>query len=474
VAAYLGEAELVQGDLVQARSWLGSGRFAAESRARGFHALARLEALDGDLDAAAQAYDAALAVGPETSGLWVDIGRLRYVSGQHRLALVAADRAMALDSADLRALEFRGQLLRDAQGPVAAAAWFERVVRQAPDDLGLLGEYAASLAEANRNREMLAVARRMVEIDPRHPCAYFLQAVLAARAGEDNLARRLLARTSGAYDDVPAGQLLSGVLELRTGNAALAVERFDALVRRQPDNTMASLLLGRALLANGEASEVVARFAARAGKGDASPYLLTLVGRAFEQLGRRAEAARYLDRAAGSLPQAVGILPSGDVTDGAGASISLLRALLAQGRTDEVRARSDALRSAFPESADVARAVGDVALLTGDPATALVEYRRAAEVRSDLALVRRMVAALQALGREEDAVRLMADHLARNPRDRTAAIALGRAYAARRDWVQTAALLEFAAGTGGNRGDPRLLAELAEARRLGAAAHAAP
>jgi predicted Zn-dependent protease len=298
--------------------------------------------------------------------------------------------------------------------------------------------------------------------------------VLAARAGEDNLARRLLARTGGAYDDVPAGQLLSGVLELRTGNAALAVDRFDVLVRRQPDNTTASLLLGRALLANGEANEVVARFAARAERGDASPYLLTLVGRAFEQLGRRAEAARYLDRAAGSLPQAVGILPSGDVTGGAGASISLLRALLAQGRTDEARARSDALRSAFPESADVARAVGDVALLTGDPATALAEYRRAAEVRSDLALVRRMAAALQALGREEEAVRLMADHLARNPRDGTAAIALGRAYAARRDWGRAAASLEFAAGTGGNRGDPRLLAELAEARRLGAAAHAAP
>ena len=57
---------------------------------------------------------------------------------------------------------------------------------------------------------------------------------MAARAGNDNLARRLLWRTDGAYDEVPAGRLLAGILELRTGNAALAVDQFDALVRQQP------------------------------------------------------------------------------------------------------------------------------------------------------------------------------------------------------------------------------------------------
>jgi tetratricopeptide (TPR) repeat protein len=467
VAAYLGEAELLQGDLRQARSWLGPRQFSADSRARGFHALGRLEAIDGNLDAAGQAYDAALKAGPETARLWVDIGRLRYLSGQHGLALGAADRAMALDSADPRALEFRGQLLRDAQGPVAAAAWFEAAVHKAPGDIGLLGEYAASLGEAGRHREMLAVARNMVERDPRHPRAYFLQAVLAARAGNDNLARRLLARTDGAYDAVPAGQLLSGVLELRTGNAALAVDRFDALVRREPDNTAASLLLGRALLANGEANEVVARFAAWADRGDASPYLLTLVGRALEQLGRRAEAAGYLDRAAGDLPQVVGILPGGQaVTGKAAAAVPVLRDLLAQGRIAEARARSNALRSSFPDSADVARVAGDVAFLTGDPASALAEYRRAGAVRRDLALTRRMAPTLRALGRDEQALRVTEDYIGRNPRDGAAAGLLGRIYAAREDWRRAAPLLAFAGRVGGGSGDPRLLAELAVAQAL--------
>src|SRR5690606_33844698 len=129
---------------------------------------------------------------------------------------------------------------------------------------------------------------------------------------------------------------------LRTGNPALAVDRFDALARRQADNAAAWLLLGRALLANGEANEVVARFAAGANRRDAPPYLLTLVGRALEQLGRRDEAAPYLDRAAADLPQGIGVLPDRAATGGreGGAAVrgQRLRGLLAQGHGDEARA----------------------------------------------------------------------------------------------------------------------------------------
>src|SRR5690606_977649 len=48
VAAFAGEAELLQNDAVAARAWLGPGRFAAASAQRGFHALARLEMREGD------------------------------------------------------------------------------------------------------------------------------------------------------------------------------------------------------------------------------------------------------------------------------------------------------------------------------------------------------------------------------------------------------------------------------------------
>src|SRR5688500_373932 len=96
VAALLGEAELLQGDLADARGWLAAGAFSDATRARGFHALGRLEMAEGDLAAAAEAFDRALASGAGSARLWVDIGRLRYRAGQHRLAVDAAAKAVAI------------------------------------------------------------------------------------------------------------------------------------------------------------------------------------------------------------------------------------------------------------------------------------------------------------------------------------------------------------------------------------------
>lgn len=397
---------------------------------------------------------------------WVETGRAHYRAGRADLALAAALKAVALDPDEPRALEFRGQLLRDAEGLPAALAWFEDAVKRAPDDVDLLGEYAATLGEAGRNRDMLQVARRMVELDPDHPRAYFLQALLAARAGLDDLARRLLWRTDGAYDGTPAGQLLAGVLDLRTGNAAQAVERFDALAARQPDNALAAELLGRALLANGDGDDVIARLGPAADRADASPYLLTLVGRAYETIGRRDAAARYLDRASGPAAVRLAVLPAGaDGGTGAAAAVPPIRALLAQGRRGEALAAAVGAERAYAGSADVAFLAGDAALLAGDPAAAVEHYRRSAAVRGSFALVEREALALRMTGRDGEAEALLAGYLADNPRSAATAAMLGRMLAERGRWREAAPLLEWANRLGSGQ-DPRLLADLAAARLL--------
>lgn len=464
IAAIAGEAELLQGNLAAARKWLETENFSADSRERGLRALARLEIEEGNLGAAARAYDRALADGNGSAPLWVDVGRLRYRAGQHHLALEAAITAIEADERDPRALEFRGQLARDSAGPVAALPWFEAGLEHAPDDLSLLGEYAATLAEAGRNRDMLRVARRMVQIDPRDPRAYFLQAVLAARAGHAGLARRLLDRTNGAYDKTPAAQLLAGILELGNGSAKLAAAQLETLTRAQPDNANAAMLFGRALLASGEAQQVVSRFGPAAEPADASPYVLTLVGRAYEQLGLRMEAARYLDRAAGPRPAMMAILPvtaGGPSGSEARSAVRLLRQMLAQGRRGEAIATANRVGLQYAGSSDVEVLGGDVALLTGNPRAALAVYSRAAQVRRDFALVERMVAAERMLGREDEARRLLAGYLNDNPRSAPAAALLGRIEGQAGDLSAATAFLRFANDATG-RQDPLLLADLAE------------
>src|SRR3546814_6376563 len=62
-------------------------------------------------------------------------------------------------------------------------------------DLALI-EDAATLGDLGRMRAMLAVTRRAIAADPADPRAYYLQAVLAARAGRFDLARVLLQKRS--------------------------------------------------------------------------------------------------------------------------------------------------------------------------------------------------------------------------------------------------------------------------------------
>ncbi len=475
VSALLGEAYLQQGNYDDARRWLGEGNFAPDQRRHGFHMLARLEMAEGNLDAASAAFDKALEGDPGTAEMWVDIGRLRYRAGQHHQALAAAEEALRRNGKDPRALEFRGQLARDADGLIAALPWFEKGLKSAPDDLSLLGEYAATLGEAGRAKEMLRVTRRMIELDGANPRAFYLQAVLAARAGNYNLARRLLWRTKERFSEVPAAMLLEGVLEMQAENWALAVDVLDELARRQPDNERAALLLGRAMLENGDASEVIARYAANVQSADASPYLLTLLGRAYEVTGDRAAAAPLLDRAASLAPAATHPLPVGeagelaifrwgDDPDRLDAAVPRLRKLLASGDVATAQTIVDGLSRRFSGSADIEVLAGDVALARGDGTRALALYSSAAQIRRSFPLVERMAAALQLLGREGDARALVSAYLAQHPQDGEAAEFLGYLSAEAGEWKRAEMLLRFARlqRDGGGR-DPLLLAMLADA-----------
>lgn len=476
VDAYLGEAALLQDNPDEARQWLASGQFDAASAHRGFHALGLLELEAGRYGPAAQAFDKALAAGQPNGRLWVDIGRLRYQAGEQHLAADAVERALAIDPREPQALKFQAALVRDAQGLEAALPWFERALQAAPKDLDLLGDYAATLGDLGRNREMLAAVREMVRIDRGDPRAYFLQAVLAARAGQDDLARRLLWRTDGEYDDTPAGMLLQGVLEYRAGSTELAVDKFEKLADRQPDNETVARLLGRALLADGDAGEVIDRFAARASRADASPYLLTLVGRAYEQLDRRDLAAPFLDRAARAAQPSLVALPPSDAGElaifrwGDGdptapdVAVPMLRRLLSQGRLAEAAAYAAKLRQRYPNSSDIEALAGDAALLSGKASGALDLYRSAARVRWTAALAERLAAAETRLGRPERAEAELTAYLAQHPRNGVLTALVGRAAAVDGDWHRAALLLGHAAELPGGAGDPRLVADLAEAQ----------
>lgn len=426
VRGQLAEALLRRGERAEARRLLTDGAFTPDSAGLGWRVRGQLELADGNLGGAAQAFDRALAIIPKDADLWTEIASLRFSGGEQAQSIDAADYAVRLDPKNPRALALRGMLIREQYGLVASLPWFEAALRIRPDDIGLLAEYAATLGDMGDYRAMLIVCRKIVQIEPRNSRPYFLQAVLAARAGKSELARSILLRSGTTLRDVPAAILLNGVLEYRAGNVNLAVEHFDRLLRMQPDNLQARHLLARALQRMGAQRQVVSRFDGDAQVAYAAPYLLATVGRAWIGLGNRSRGQAYLQRAArGGTRPPVALrtdLPLGalalryvDAPQAAVNAVSYVRGLLAAGRADEAQEVADRLRDANPGAAEAHLLSGDVRMMRSKVSEALEDYQGAAGIRFNEPVLRRMDAALRAAGRNGEADGMTSRYLAQNP-----------------------------------------------------------
>ncbi|MFL0670598.1 MAG: tetratricopeptide repeat protein [Erythrobacter sp.] len=400
----------------------------------------------GELARAAGLLDTALGAAPENPAVWVAAARLRYRGGEHREALIAADRALQFGSQYGGALLLKAQLVRDAHGLAASVPWYEAASLAEPGNPEVWLDYAATLGDLGRNRAMLDALAKLAEIAPAEPRANFLSAVLAARAGNAVLARSLLERSGMVGKGTPAALLLDALISTQEGNHTTAAERFEALLQRQPDNLRARELLARALLLGGREAEVVARFGREAGPADTSPYLAMLVGRAHERLGERDKAAPWLDRAASDNAGARRVLP---VSPGLPPPTAQVRALASAGDWGGAAARTAALRQRFPGSADVAALAGDAALGRGDAKGALVLYASAAQVRRSWPLARKAIAAYRMVGDDEAADVLLMRHLAGDPGNIDAALMLAERSAAWGDGARAAVLLDHVAALGG-------------------------
>jgi tetratricopeptide (TPR) repeat protein len=263
-----------------------------------YRVLGRAQLDVGDSVAAGQTFDRGLAIAPDDSMLWTEIGRLRMVASNQAGAIDALDRAVQLDPDNIRALELRGRMVRNQFGLLAALPWFEKGLAIDPNDVPLLEEYGSTLGDAGRYKDMLAQARRIVQLDSGNRRAIYMQAVLAARAGDYALARRLLERLRGGFGELPGPQLLRAICEYELDNPNKAIEILAPLSNVQPNNEAIRLMLARAMHKSGDHYGAWQALAPLVQRGDAGTYAKRLAGRILEAQGRRDEAAPFLDGAA--------------------------------------------------------------------------------------------------------------------------------------------------------------------------------
>ena len=449
----LGAAFWLQGDLDKSEDILTDEDNRPTNTVYADRILGRVYMEKGDMNAAEAAFTRALKLAPKDSVLWTEIGRYRFVTGNQKGAIEAVDYAVALDNNNVRALEFRGRLMRSQFGLLAAIPWFERALQVNPNDVSLLEEYGATLGEAGRNRDMLNQARRIISLDSGNGKAFYLQAVIAARAGEYDLARRIIDQAGPRINSLPGAMVIAGVSEYELGNYNKAIDIFRNLVLIQQNNMDFRRLLARALYRNGDAYDALDEIKPIAARPDADNYSLVLAARAFEATEKRDKAASGLNDGAQavirhSIPLAE-LLTLRAAADGARrepnnarAVIPYIRSLMLEKNYDAASTEAKRLQAANPGVADAHVIAGDVEVERGNLTTAIVDYAKAREINYSQGTMLRLVDAHRRLGNVVGAREALISYLTFNPSSLMAQRLMAYLMLDNREWGSAISLLE--------------------------------
>jgi tetratricopeptide (TPR) repeat protein len=411
----------------------------------------------GDNVGAAAQFEAAIDAAPRDHQTWTALARFHRSNGDLAGAIGATDKALTLKPRDVEALTLRGELTRGQYGLRASLPWFDGALEIDPDNVVALLERAATLGDLGEAQAMLADTRKVHSLYPTNPVAFYLQAMLAARAGNYGLARTLYQRTGGALANQPAAMLLASAIDFETGNAAQATKRLEALVGMQPDNRKARRLLAAAHWRGGDAAATIAALRPLADRPDADSYSLSLIGRALAKQGDAKAAAAYFQRAAKPHQRSAAAPLIAPVSEEQLAKlrylarirpgepelqVQLIGALLGRGNLEEGLALARQLLAENPGVPSAHVMVGDALGLRGDFAGAAEEYRKAANLAFTEPVALRMIDALERSGQQAGARQVLQLFLHQNPRSVPAQLLAAQTYLQARQWAAAIRIYE--------------------------------
>lgn len=415
----------------------------------------------GRIEDASHAYDRALGLGANDPRLWIDIAAFRLATGDEAGAIAAGDRAFALAPGSADVLVLRGKLARNQYGLMDALPWFRKALAVDPAHVPALTELAATLGDAGQAKDMLWATRKLLSLDPANARAWYFQAVMAARAGDYDLARAMMTRTGGRLSGEPAVMLTEAVLLMQAGSPMQAAEKLRQIVARQPQNMTARNLLAKALFDAGERQDAAIAIEPLLVRPDAGSYALTLGARIHGALGNRPVTAQLLDRAA--RPDMGPALAFADMGGGAmpmNGQVPQIRALMLAGRAADALPIATQLRDANPGAPGAWIVLGDVLGALDRPADAARAYAGAANIRFDRASALRLVGAWRSAGNAAAASATLSLYLAQNPADLDATRLAATLYLEAGDWDRAVDSLQALRARLGNN-DAQLMVDLA-------------
>jgi len=376
----MARCEAQDGDLQAAAERLAQLRQAHPEAARAWRLTGDVAAAQGSLDAALDAYTKALERQPRDPAALVARARIHLAREDFAAAREDAESARGMAEGSplphflLGQVHFREEALADAASAFQEA--LNRDQEHRPSRLWL------GITQFARDRHEQAVQHlgRYLESGPAAPRVRLLLAASEARLGQTERARDALSPLATA--ELEDTQMLAeiGRTALQLGDGALGARFLQRAVQQDPDDSAARVQLASVLMQSGETD------------------------RAIEELG----AAAALD----------------DQDDSA--DLLLIRTLMERGDYDQALQAIDRLAAKDPEAGRPLVLRGMVRLLQGDSAAARQQFETALEREGAVVAARHGLATLEARAGNMDAARAQFEAaLEQEPENLATQLALG-------------------------------------------------
>jgi cellulose synthase operon protein C len=409
--------------------------------------LAAAYAVQRDADKARAVAEEALRNVPGHGPALIVLARLRAIDNDVDGAIALLDNVLKADAANERAGVLKAELLLQGKQDVEAAlAAFRQVLQASPASVTARAATANILFQQKKLDEAKAEFALLKKAAPNHPETLFFEAQLAFSEKDYKRTREISDQILKAMPDNVRVLELAGAAEYRMKGYLQAEALLSRAIKLAPKQPLTRLLLAQTYLRSGQPGKVIEALQPliEGGKPDATS--LSLAGEAYLQLGDAKRSEEAFQRALKLAPQdsrvrttaalaqmargnnagaesELAAIASGD--SGPRADLALVSARLRQGDLPGALKAIDGLEKKLPDQPLPLHLRGRVLTLKKDLPGATKSYEAAlAKDPAYFPAVAALAAIELANGKPEDARKRFQDHLKTQPKSWQAKLAL--------------------------------------------------
>ena len=412
----------------------------ADARADVLVSQAYAQLFQGNVEAARQAMQQAIAAHPAGLRTPVVSALLTGVDGNYEAASTAIDQVLATQPKSVEALRAKATIAQGKGDLSSAIQALQALTRLRTDDVG--AHYAATslLWQAGRIADARAQVERMQAAAPNHPRTQHLLALLAIRDEKPTAARDHIAQALKGDPDFGPTLLLSGMVNSQLGDYELAEKDLSKLLARNASNLAARQALINLLLRTQRTDRALALAKELVADAPRQPEALKVAAAAYLQAGDAKTAQPLFEKvttqgatdarvltglalarmASGDTNLGISTLIEASAADESAieADLALVRHYVARKEFDKALASLAVMAKKRPGDVRILLLEGEVLFAAGRKAEARTAFERTAELQPDSVVALRQLARLDlAENKPEAAKKRFEDAIARQPKE---------------------------------------------------------